>query len=73
MMFWKKKKAQPKPICDHEWVNLDEGMSSAMVEIYCPKCTQSRNVTNSEARKQVKKSKLRKEYLDKMKEERLLS
>ncbi|MCY9545284.1 hypothetical protein M5X00_26040 [Paenibacillus alvei] len=62
-MFWKKKKP-----CEHEWTIVKVG-SGYYSEIYCPKCNCSMNVRKSEADSYVKKSKLRKEYLEKIKEE----
>lgn len=59
-MFWKKKKK-----CEHEWVYIDNDLITSRHEIYCPKCNISHYHTYKDtALSCVKKSQLRKKYLD---------
>lgn len=66
MRFWKKKK--PVDTCEHEWHLVNESLCS--YELYCPKCKKSIFTgTRDDADSYIKKSQLRKEYLEKIREE----
>ncbi|TVX85994.1 hypothetical protein FPZ44_23895 [Paenibacillus agilis] len=65
-MFWKRKK--PEDNCEHEWTIVQSGIGYYS-EIYCPKCNCSKHLRSGDADAYVRKSKLRKEYLEKISEE----